>query len=72
MEKQTVVFFKPYPLRRGQKIHIQEGPRRGDWEIEAVTERKVTLRCPVTGKLLESDHFCYFVKENQVDRWPGE
>jgi hypothetical protein len=72
MEKQTVVFFRPYPFICGQKIHIQEGPRRGDWEVRAVTERKVTLRCPVTGKILEADRFCYFVKEDQVDAWPGE
>ncbi len=70
MDAFEVAFFKPYPFAAGQKIHITEGPRRGDWEIETVTGRKVTLRCPVTGKRLETDRFCYFVKAEKVDRWP--
>jgi len=70
MKAHTVVLFRPYPFTAGQKIHIQEGPRRGDWEIQSMSERKVTLRCPVTGKLLETDRFCYFVKETQVETWP--
>ena len=70
MEKQSVVFFKPYPFEIGQKINIQEGPRRGDWEVIGVTERKVKLRCPITHKELEWDRFCYFVDERQGVEWP--
>jgi hypothetical protein len=30
----------------GQKIHIEGGPRSGDWEVIGLNERKVKLRCP--------------------------
>jgi hypothetical protein len=70
MEKHDVVFFKPYPLEVGQKINIQEGPRRGDWEVIGLTERKVKLRCPITHKELEWDRFCYFVEERNGVEWP--
>lgn len=70
MEKHDVVFFKPYPFEVGQKINIQEGPRRGDWEVIGLTERKVRLRCPITHKELEWDRFCYFVEERKGVEWP--
>ncbi len=70
MEKHDVILFKPYPFRAGQKIHIEEGPRRGDWEVSGVTERKVKLRCPITHKELEWDRFCYFVEERKGVEWP--
>ena len=72
MDAHTVVFFAPYGFEVGQKIHIQGGPRGGDWEVIGVTQRKVKLRCPVTKKEVEWDRFCYFVEERQEVEWPGK
>jgi len=68
MEK--VAFFKPYPFAVGQKIHIEEGPRRGDWEVIGVSDRKVKLRCPISLKEVEWDRFCYFVEQRSGAPWP--
>ncbi len=69
MEK--VALFRPYSFQDGQKIHIQGGPRNGDWEVVSVSERKVKLRCPVSKREFEWDRFCYFVEEKEVAEWPG-
>jgi len=61
--------FQPYPLEAGQKIFIESGPRRGDWEVAAVGERKVKLRCPVSGREVEWDRFCCLVEERR-GLWP--
>ena len=66
-----VAFFQPYPFEVGQKIRIEGGPRAGDWLVIGVTERKVTLRCPISGRELEWDRFCYFVEEREAD-WPAQ
>ena len=66
----TDIIFKPYPLEIGQKIHIEGGPRGGDWEVIGVSERKVKLRCPVSLREFEWDRFCYFAKEQQDREWP--
>ena len=42
-----VAMFRPYPFQVGQKINIETGPRKGDWEVIGVSDRKVKLRCPV-------------------------
>ncbi|MFZ5797155.1 MAG: hypothetical protein ACYCYR_05745 [Desulfobulbaceae bacterium] len=65
-----MVFFQRYPFREGQRLHIEDGPRRGDWEVIAVDEKKVTLRCPVSGHVAEWDRFCYFVEERDAE-WPA-
>ena len=70
MEKHDVVIFKPYPFKLGQKIHIESGPRRGDWEIKNVTDRKITFRCPVSFREFEWNRFCYFVEERSGETWP--
>jgi len=67
-----VAMFRPYPLRVGQKIHIEGGPRGGDWEIVQVGERKVTLRCPISQRRFEWDRFCYFIEEREGVQWPQE
>ena len=59
-------------LRVGQKIHIEGGPRGGDWEIVQVGERKVTLRCPISQRRFEWDRFCYFIEEREGVQWPRE
>ena len=70
MAKHTVIQFKPYPMAVGQKIHIDGGPRGGDWEVIGVSERKVKLRCPVSLREFEWDRFCYYAEEQQDREWP--
>ncbi len=69
MARFTVTVFKPYPFEVGEKINIQEGPRSGDWEVIGISEHKVTLKCPVTGKEVKWDRFCYYV-EKREEEWP--
>lgn len=71
MEKHKVAIFTPYPFEVGQKIRIDGGPRSGDWEVIAVSEHKVTLRCPITKKEFKWDRFCYFVEESEDAQWPS-
>ncbi|MGQ9732402.1 MAG: hypothetical protein ACUVX8_14170 [Candidatus Zipacnadales bacterium] len=66
----TVAFFKPYPFVIGQKLHINGGRRAGDWEVVDVSDRTVTLRCPLSGREFEWDHFCYLVEEREEVEWP--
>ena len=70
MPLENVLQFSPYPFEAGQKIHITEGPRNGDWEVSGVTDRKVTLRCPRTKREYEWDRFCYFVEMVEEIEWP--
>jgi len=72
MEADKVVMFRPYPFRVGQKIHIDGGPRGGDWEVVEVSRRKVALRCPISQRRFEWDRFCYFVEEREGVPWPQE
>ena len=72
-EKMTVhrvAIFSPYPFKLGQKIHIREGPRRGDWEVIGVSEHKVKLKCPVSFREFDWSRFCYFVEEHEIEEWP--
>ena len=66
----TVTVFEPYPFAVGQKIRLDSGPRQGDWEVIGLTDRKVTLRCPISGKEFEWDRFCYVVQERENEAWP--
>ena len=68
MEEQ-VLFFKRFPFKVGQKVHIADGPRKGDWEVVDVDEKKVKLRCPVSGFVAHWDRFCYFAEERKAV-WP--
>ena len=72
MTADKVILFKRYPFEVGQKINIQDGPRKGDWEIVHVSEKKVTLRCPISSREFEWDRFCYFVEEREGVPWPEE
>ncbi len=63
MTRPEVLIFKPYPFKTGQKIKIEGGKRAGDWEVIAITDSKVTLRCPVSGREFEWARFCYQVME---------
>ncbi len=64
---EKVVFFKRYPFTPGRKLHIEDGPRKGDWVVTAVDEKKVALRCPVSGVEVSWDRFCYFVEEKDTE-----
>ena len=70
MAGHQVVIFKEFPLREGQKINIADGRRQGDWLVIGVSERKVKLRCPVSGREVEWDLFCYYVEERLQAEWP--
>lgn len=72
MSNEAVVFFTPYPFVVGQKIYIDSGPRKGDWEVVGVDERKIKLRCPISGKELEWNRFCYFAEEREGEQWPHQ
>ncbi|HID30853.1 MAG TPA: hypothetical protein EYP19_12740 [Desulfobacterales bacterium] len=70
MATDHVAIFQQYPLRVGQKIRIDDGPRMGDWEVVGLSERKAKLRCPVSQREFEWDRFCYFVEERNGVEWP--
>ncbi|NTV13594.1 MAG: hypothetical protein HGA96_06655 [Desulfobulbaceae bacterium] len=67
-----VTVFQVYPLQEGQKINISAGPRRGDWLVIGLSERKMQLRCPVSGREVEWERFCYLVEEREQDKWPSQ
>lgn len=66
-----VAVFRTYPFSAGQKIHIEDGPRAGDWEVVGVTQKRVKLRCPISGREVEWFRFCYSVDESQERPWPS-
>jgi len=72
METDEVVYFQPYPFSVGQRLNITGGPRKGDWEVTGVSERKVKLRCPISLREFEWDKFCYFTEEKSNVKWPNK
>jgi hypothetical protein len=70
MQETSVTIFRTYPFQVGQKIHIEDGPRHGDWEVIGVSDRKVKLRCPVSRREFEWDRFCYLIEEESRRAWP--
>jgi hypothetical protein len=70
MKHQKVTVFELYPFAVGQKIRIKGSRRRGDWEVVGLDERKVTLRCPVSGREFTWDRFCYSVRDEERSIWP--
>lgn len=69
MTRHQITVFQYYPFTVGQKIRIEGGPRGGDWEVIGLSERKVTLRCPITNREFEWDRFSYFVADKDAE-WP--
>ena len=67
-----VTLFEPYPFTVGQKIRIKNSRRAGDWEIAAIGEHTVTLRCPISNKQFEWKKFCYVVEELENSVWPED
>ncbi|MCB2169901.1 MAG: hypothetical protein KQI78_19745 [Deltaproteobacteria bacterium] len=70
MGTSAVVIFRPYPFEVGQKIYIEDGPRHGDWEVIAVSDRKVTLRCPFSKREFAWNRFCYVAETREDIPWP--
>ena len=70
MAEHKVLVFSEYPFVTGDKIHIAEGYRRGDWLVIGVGERKIQLRCPVSGREVEWDKTFCFAEERQQMEWP--
>ncbi|MFC1504965.1 hypothetical protein ACFL5W_00465 [Thermodesulfobacteriota bacterium] len=70
MPKHKVAVFEPYPFIPGQKIYIAAGPRKGDWEVIGVSDKKVKLRCPISLREFEWNRFCYLVEEQTGREWP--
>jgi hypothetical protein len=70
MGTSTVVIFRSYPFEVGQKIYIEDGPRHGDWEVIAVSDRKVTLRCPFSKREFAWHLFCYVAETREDIPWP--
>jgi hypothetical protein len=64
-----VTIFKPCPMKPGQKIRIQDSPLQGDWEIIRVSDFKITLRCPLSGKELVKDRFLMACDQRDQE-WP--
>ena len=58
METSKVVYFEPYPFSVGQKLNIKGGPRKGDWKVIGVSDKKVKLRCPISLREFEWSRFC--------------
>jgi len=52
------------------RFDLEDEPRRGDWEVMDVTERKLMLRCPISNREVEWNRFCYFVEEADNSAWP--
>jgi hypothetical protein len=66
----AVTVLRQYPFEVGQRIHIQDGARAGDWEVIGTTNANVKLRCPISGREMDWARFCYFVKETRDAVWP--
>ena len=72
MATHDLTVFKPYDFSIGQKIRIEGGPRKGDWEVAAVYDHKVRLRCPFSKREYDWSRFCYMIEEQQGVPWPGK
>jgi len=71
VSQQKVVFFRQYPFQAGERIRIEDGPRKGDWEVVSADEKSATLRCPISGRQFTWKRFCYLAGERITD-WPQE
>ncbi len=72
MPTYDVTVFAPYPFKTGQRIRIQSGPRKGDWEVIGLSDAKVKLRCPISQREFEWRRFCYLTDELENETWPLE
>ena len=65
-----VTVFKPFDFTLGQKIRIDGGKRRGDWEVVGIEEKTITLRSPISNKEFTWNKFCYEVNQEFDAQWP--
>ena len=72
MTEQKVTLFRPYPMKVGQKLLVDGGPRGGEWEVIGVSERKIRLRCPVSNRGVEWDRFCHCAEAIVGREWPRQ
>jgi hypothetical protein len=72
MKRYDVTTFEPYPFEEGQKIRIEGGKRKGDWEVVGVSDAKVRLRCPLSNREFEWNRFCYAVEVKRDVDWPAK
>ena len=72
MKHYDVTIFEPYPFEEGQKIRIEGGKRKGDWEVVGVSDAKVRLRCPISNREFEWARFCYTVEVRRGTVWPAK
>ena len=72
MAEHKVIVFREYPFVAGDKIHVADGCRRGDWLVIGVGERKIQLRCPVSGREVEWEITFCFAEERQQTEWPQD
>jgi hypothetical protein len=72
MAIERVSVFRYYPFKVGQKIRIEGGIRRGDWEVIGISDKKVKLRCPISLREFDWSRFCYLVDEREAEEWPKE
>ncbi|PHR30095.1 MAG: hypothetical protein COA36_01550 [Desulfotalea sp.] len=68
--KHDVHVFKQYPFAVGDKIRIEDGRRKGDWEVAEIQEHKVVLRCPISKKEFSWNKFCYLATKEDGVIWP--
>ena len=71
MKNKNPIHFRRYPFQPGDNIYIEDGPRKGDWTVLSVDDRRVTLRCPVTGTEVTWNRFCYQVRDDEGSDDPG-
>ena len=71
MAEHEVIVFREYQLKVGQKIHIVDGFRRGDWLVTGSSERKIQLRCPVSGVEIECEKTFFFAEKKLQREWPA-
>ena len=70
MAEHKVIVFREYPFAAGDKIHVADGCRHGDLLVIGVGERKIQLRCPVSGREVEWERTFGFTEERGQAEWP--
>ncbi|NQT50445.1 hypothetical protein HQ576_00250 [bacterium] len=72
MATHRVTFLRQAPFEPGQKLRIEDGPRKGDWEVVAADDKDVALRCPMSGREFTWKRFCTQADERDGVEWPAE
>ena len=57
MAEKAVRRFRKYPLKVGDRVFLEDGPRRGEWEVMDIEDEKMTLRCPISHRLTYLEGF---------------